>query len=176
MVSEVYADVSTISPQNEFLDFKLFTVETLLIQAVILVCIIWVLHRFLFQPYLQYLDTEAEKRQKMEDEYKKLAFLKESAQKESEEILAQARKDAESTRNAATSRAKKEAQSITDQAQWEAEALKLSAQNQIEKEREKMMTEVREKSIDLVLKFNAKLFDSEKVNADFVKKQIHSFK
>jgi len=54
--------------------------------------------------------------------------------------------------------------------------LKLSAQNQIEKEREKMMTQVREKSIDLVLKFNAKLFDSEKVNADFVQKQIHSFK
>jgi len=176
MVPEMYSETYSEVPQKGLLDFKLFTLETLMIQVFILVVIIWVLQKWIFKPYLAYLDTEGEKRKKLEDEYKNITLLKENAEKEKEAILEEARKDAEATRNAATSRAKKEAQSITDQAQWEAEALKLSAQNQIEKEREKMMTQVREKSIDLVLKFNAKLFDSEKVNADFVQKQIHSFK
>jgi len=117
MVPEVYTDTYSEVPQSQFLDLKLFTVETLLVQAGILVLILWVLHKFLFTKYLEYLDTEAEKRAKLEDEYKNIASLKEEAQKESEAILQEARKDAEATRNAATSRAKKEAQSITDQAQ-----------------------------------------------------------
>jgi len=117
MVPEVYSETYSEVPSSGFLDFKLFTVETLVVQALILGLIIVVLGKWLFKPYIAYLDSEAAKRQKLEDDYQEMARLKEKAQKESESILEAARKDAESTRNAATSRAKKEAQAITDQAQ-----------------------------------------------------------
>jgi len=39
-----------------------------------------------------------------------------------------------------------------------------------------MLNDIKAKSIDLVLKFNAKLFDKEKVNKDFVEKELNFIK
>jgi hypothetical protein len=38
-----------------------------------------------------------------------------------------------------------------------------------------MLSDLKSKSVDLILKFNAKLFEKEKVNKDFVEKELSSF-
>lgn len=157
-------------------DFQFFTLETLIIQFIILLLILWILNRFVFQPYLQYLDKETEKRKKLESDYNNIEKLNLEAQEKKEALLSEARKDAEQMRKDATDLAKKEAQIIKDQATIEANSMKKSALSEITKEKETMLNDVKAKSIDLILKFNAKLFSSEKVSKDFVETEIASIK
>ncbi len=157
-------------------DFQFFTLETLIIQFIILLLILWILNRFVFQPYLQYLDKETEKRKKLEGDYNNIEKLNLEAQEKKEALLSEARKDAEQMRKDAADLAKKEAQIIKDQATIEANNMKKSALSEITKEKETMLNDVKAKSIDLILKFNAKLFSSEKVSKDFVETEIASIK
>lgn len=157
-------------------DFQFFTLETLVIQTIILVLILWVLNRFVFKPYLGYLDKEAEKRKKLETDYNNIEKLNKEAVDAKEALLAQARSEAATIRKDATEIAKKEAQGIKDSAIQEAASIKNSALSEIAKEKETMLNDVKSKSIDLILKFNAKLFSSEKVNKDFVETEIASIK
>lgn len=157
-------------------DFQFFTLETLVIQTIILVLILWVLNRFVFKPYLEYLDKETEKRKKLETDYNNIEKLNKEALEAKEALLAEARNDAAIIRNDATEIAKKEAQVIKETATNEAASIKNSALSEIAKEKETMLNDVKSKSIDLILKFNAKLFSSEKVNKDFVETEIASIK
>ncbi len=157
-------------------DFQFFTLETLVIQTIILLLILWVLNRFVFQPYLQYLDKESEKRKKLESDYNNIEKLNNEAEAKKEALLLQARQDAEQMRKDAADLAKKEAQIIKDQATQEASSMKNSALAEITKEKETMLNDIKAKSIDLILKFNAKLFSSEKVSKDFVETEIASIK
>lgn len=157
-------------------DFQFFTLETLVIQTIILVLILWVLNRFVFKPYLVYLDKEAEKRKKLETDYNNIEKLNKEAVEAKEALLAEARTDAATIRKDATEIAKKEAQVIKDSAILEAASIKNSALSEIAKEKETMLNDVKAKSIDLILKFNAKLFSSEKVNKDFVETELASIK
>jgi F-type H+-transporting ATPase subunit b len=157
-------------------DFQFFTLETLVIQTIILVLILWVLNRFVFKPYLVYLDKEAEKRKKLETDYNNIEKLNKEAVEAKEALLAEARIDATSIRKDATEIAKKEAQVIKDSAILEAASIKNSALSEIAKEKETMLNDVKAKSIELILKFNAKLFSSEKVNKDFVETELASIK
>jgi F-type H+-transporting ATPase subunit b len=158
----------------ELHDFQFFTLETMVIQTIILVLILWVLNRFVFKPYLAYLDEEAEKRKKLEDDYNNIEKINKEAVDEKNNILATARTEAENIKKNSSDIAKKEASSIKEKAQEEAKSIKESALAEIEKEKETMLSLVREKSVDLILKFNAKLFDKERVNKDFVEKEISS--
>lgn len=157
-------------------DFQFFTLETLVIQTIILVLILWVLNKFIFKPYLEYLDKESEKRKKLETDYNNIEKLNKEALDAKEALLAEARTDAATIRKDATEIAKKEAQSIKDAATTEAQSIKNSALSEIAKEKETMLNDVKAKSIDLILKFNAKLFSSEKVNKDFVETELASIK
>lgn len=157
-------------------DFQFFTLETLVIQTIILVLILWVLNRFVFKPYLVYLDKEAEKRKKLETDYNNIEKLNKEALEAKEALLAEARTDASTIRKDATEIAKKEAQVIKDSAILEAASIKNSALSEIAKEKETMLNDVKAKSIDLILKFNAKLFSREKVNKDFIETELASIK
>lgn len=157
-------------------DFQFFTLETIAIQVIILALILWVLNKFVFKPYLAYLDEEYEKRKKLETDYINIEKLNLDAQNQKDEILSQARKESENIKKTATELAKKEAGAIKDQAINEANNLKNSALSEIIKEKESMLNDVKIKSIDLILKFNAKLFANEKVSRDFVEKEIASIK
>jgi len=157
-------------------DFQFFTLETLIIQTVILLLILWVLNKFIFKPYLEYLDKESEKRKKLENDYRNIEKLNKEAIEAKEALLASARIEASNIKKDAIEIAKKEAQIIKDTATQEALNIKASALNEIEKEKEAMLSEIKSKSIDLILKFNAKLFSSERVAKDFVETQIASIK
>lgn len=157
-------------------NFQFFTLETLVIQTIILIVILWVLNTFVFKPYLEYLDKEAEKRKKLEEDYNNIEKLNKDAEASKEQLLAEARTQADEIRKSATDIAKKESQTIKETAENEAKSIKNSALAEIAKEKETMLNDVKAKSVDLILKFNAKLFSSEKVNKDFVETELASIK
>ena len=51
------------------------SVDTFIIQFIILLLIIWVLKKFIFIPYLDYLDKWEEKQKKLEEDYKNIDAL-----------------------------------------------------------------------------------------------------
>lgn len=157
-------------------DFQFFTLETIVIQTIILLLILWVLNRFVFKPYLAYLDVEAEKRKKFETDYNNIEKLNREALESKEKMLLEARTQAEEVRRNSADLARKEALTIKTHAEEEAGSIKKSALVEIAKEKESMLGDLRAKSIDLILKFNAKLFTSERVTKDFVEKEIASVK
>jgi F0F1-type ATP synthase membrane subunit b/b' len=73
------------------MDLKFVTVETFAIQFVILLLVIWVLNKFIFKPYLAYLDEMEVKQKKLEQEYKHIDKLIKEANEEKEDILKVAR-------------------------------------------------------------------------------------
>lgn len=158
----------------ELHDFQFFTLETLVIQLIILSTILWVLNKFIFKPYLKYLDEETNKRKKLENDYNNIEKLNREAEEKKQNILTEARKEGEEIRKNSGDLAKKEAQTIREKAEDEAKSIKTSALAEIGKEKESMLSDVKSKSIDLILKFNAKLFDKQKVNKDFIEKELSS--
>lgn len=160
---------------TELHDFQFFTLETMAIQVLILVAIIYVLNKYVFKAYLAYLDEETEKRKKLDDDYNNMSKLNKEALENKESILSEARKNAEIMMKNSESLAKKEALIIKQQAETEADSIKKSALADVQKEKENMLNEVKSKSVDLILKFNAKLFDKERVSKDFVEKELSSF-
>ncbi len=160
---------------TELHDFQFFTLETMAIQFLILVIIIIVLNKFVFKAYLSYLDKETEKRKKLDEDYVNISKLNKETSEKQEAILVEARKKADIIMKDYENLARKEALLIKQQANTEAESIKTSALADVQKERENMLNDVKAKSVDLILKFNAKLFDKEKVNKDFVEKELTSF-
>ena len=160
---------------TELHDFQFFTLETMAIQFLILVIIIIVLNKFVFKSYLSYLDKEIKKRKKLDEDYVNISKLNKETSEKQEAILVEARKKADIIMKDYENLARKEALLIKQQANTEAESIKTSALADVQKERENMLNDVKAKSVDLILKFNAKLFDKEKVNKDFVEKELTSF-
>lgn len=76
----------------ELIDLKFVTLQTFIIQFVLLVLVLIVLNKFLFKPYLKYLDEWEEKQKKLEEDYKNIDKLVKDAESQKELILADARK------------------------------------------------------------------------------------
>lgn len=160
----------------ELHDFTFFTLETLVIQAVMLWIIIWVLNKFIFRPYVAYLDKESEKREKLEKDYKNIDGLISDAENKKEKLLKEARKSSASILSDAESLGNKKRISIIEKAEKEAKTVIAASLWEIEKERLTMLNGVKTKLIDLILKFNSKLFWEEKISKEYLEKELSSIK
>ena len=158
------------------LDLKFITVETFVIQFVILLIVLWVLNKFLFKPYLAYLDSWEDKQKKLEEDYNNIDKLIANANLEKEEILKEARAKSDSIVSDAESLAKTKKQALLEKAEAEAKSIIESGKNEIEKEKLSMLNGVKSQLTGLILKFNKKLFGEEKLNKDFVEKELSSIK
>ena len=158
------------------MDLKFITVETFVIQFVILLIVLWVLNKFLFKPYLAYLDTWEDKQKKLEQDYNNIDKLIANANEQKEGILGEARNKADSMIKDAEELAKSKRSTILEKADTEAKAIIESGKNEIEKEKLSMLNGVKSKLTGLILKFNKKLFWEEKLNKDFVEKELASIK
>ena len=158
------------------MDLKFITVETFVIQFVILLIVLWVLNKFLFKPYLAYLDTWEDKQKKLEQDYNNIDKLIANANGQKEDILVEARNKADSIVKDAEELAKSKKSTILEKADIEAKAIIESGKNEIEKEKLSMLNGVKSKLTGLILKFNKKLFWEEKLNKDFVEKELASIK
>jgi F0F1-type ATP synthase membrane subunit b/b' len=61
--------------------------STFVVQFVLILIILWVLNKFLFKPYLAYLDEWEDKHRKLEEDYNNIDSLIKDANKQKEEIL-----------------------------------------------------------------------------------------
>jgi len=158
------------------MDLKFITVETFVIQFIILLIVLWVLNKFLFKPYLAYLDKWEDNQKKLEEDYNNIDNLISEANKKKENILEDARKQADVLITDAESLAKIKKESMLTKAELEAKAIIESGKNEIEKEKLSMLNGVKSKLTSLVLKFNKKLFWEEKLNKVFVEKELANIK
>lgn len=150
------------------------TVETFVIQFVILIVVLYILNRFIFQPYLAYLDEWEAKQKKVEDDYKNIDALVAKKSKEADVFLSEARAKGNALIEEAEKRAKKKEADIMQKAEEASTALLESSKKQAEQEKKSMLTEVKANILDITLKLNEKLFKNEKVSKDFIEKNIDS--
>ena len=152
------------------------SMDTFIIQFIILLLVIWVLRKFIFIPYLKYLDKWEDKQKKLEEDYKNIDGLIAKAESEKESILKKARKKSDSIISEAEKIAKNKRNSLLEKAEKEAKWIINSGMAEIEKEKLSMLADVKSNIVDLVLRFNKKLFGSEKVSSEFVEKEIELMK
>lgn len=88
---------------SELIDFN-----SLIIQAVNLAIIAFVMRKFLFVPYVKYLDEEALKRKELEDKLAKSTHILDDAHAQAENIIDQARVDARMIATEISENARKE--------------------------------------------------------------------
>lgn len=152
------------------------SMDTFIIQFVILLLVLWVLKKFIFVPYLAYLDEWEDKQKKLEEDYKNIDALVSWAQEEKDMLLADARKKSDEIISEAETIAKNKKNSIIEKAEEEATDIVESWRKEVEKEKLSMLSDVKSNIVDLVVKFNKKLFGSEKISSEFVEKEIELMK
>jgi F-type H+-transporting ATPase subunit b len=96
------------------------SVDTFIIQFIILLLIIWVLKKFIFVPYLEYLDKWEDKQKKLEEDYKNIDALIADANNEKESILKKARKQSDEMISEAEKIAKNKRNTLLEKAENEA--------------------------------------------------------
>ncbi len=158
------------------MDLKFVTPETFAIQFVILILVIWVLNKFIFKPYLSYLDELDIKQKKLEWDYKNIDKLVKDAEWKREDILKEARLKWDQIINEAESIWKKKREDIVFRAENDAKDLFESASSEIEKERLFMLNSIRTNVVNLVIKLNSKLFKQENITKDFIEKELDTIK
>jgi len=158
------------------MDLKFVTPETFAIQFTILILVIWVLNKFIFKPYLSYLDELDTKQKKLEWDYKNIDKLVKDAEWKREDILKEARLKWDQIINEAESIWKKKREDIIFRGENDAKDLFESARSEIEKERLFMLNSIRTNVINLVIKLNSKLFKQENITKDFIEKELDTIK
>lgn len=158
------------------MDLKFVTVETFVIQFIILLIVIWVLNKFLFKPYLSYLDEWDLKQKKLEKDFKNIDSIIQEANEKKENILKEARLKWDEIISEAENIWKQKRENIIFRAENDSKDLLESARSEIEKERTFMLGSIRQNVINLVLKLNSKLFKQENVTKDFIEKNLDSIK
>ena len=155
-------------------DLKFVTIETFVIQFVLLLVVLFVLNKFIFQPYLAYLDELEEKNKKLEADYKNIDKLVKDAEGESKKILTDARKKWNSIVDEAKTLGKQSRETMLETAEKEAKDIVEASKVEIKQQELAMMSSMKSKVIDLTLRLNEKLFHNEKVSKDFLEKNIDS--
>ncbi len=150
--------------------------DALVLQAIILFVILWVLNKYLFKPYLKYLDEYEKKQAKIEKDYKNIDKLVKDAEDKKEKILKKARKKGDEIISESESLGSSKRDSIIEKAEKDATNLVEVSKGEIEKERLSMLNGVKSQLVDLILKFNWKLFGEEKISKEYIEQKIDSIK
>ncbi len=158
----------------QLINLKFVTVETFVLQFIVLLIILWVLNKFIFQPYLAYLDEWEAKQKKVQEDYNNADALLEEKRKQAESLLEKARTKGNTLIEEAESLANSKRDKILSDAGIQAQETLSIAQNQIQKERQSMLSQVKNNMIDMTLRLNEKLFKDTKASKDFVEKHIDS--
>lgn len=154
------------------MDLKFVTLETFFVQTIILLVVLWVLNKFVFKPYLAYLDDWEEKQKKLEEDYKNIDVIIKNAHAEAENIVSEAKANGKNIIGEAESIAKKRREDIILKAENDAKELIDAWKNEVEKERVWMVNSLKSMIVDLVLKFHKKILKEERFSQDFVEKSL----
>lgn len=145
----------------------------LIIAAMINFWILFFAFKYFLWEKLANLLEERKKHLKASEEAEDLAKEKiEKAEKEVEEILANARVKASEIEEKAEELSKQNTAKSLEKAEKEAEYIIESAKTNIEKDRLDMENSMRNKILDLSLKLSSKLFSKSEANKDFLDKEL----
>lgn len=158
----------------ELTNLQFVTVETFVIQFILLLLVLWILNKFIFQPYLAYLDEWEAKQKKVQEDYKNAEGILEEKRKEGESILEHARVKGNTLIEESETLAQSKKEKILEEAQKQAQETMNLAQKQIDTERQSMLSQMKHSVMDLSLKLNGKLFHETKASKDFLEKHIDS--
>ena len=149
----------------------LFDLSSFIIQAINFVIVAFVLRKFFFVPYMQFLDEEAKKRKTLEAEIAKSANILTDARNQAANIIDQSKVDAKLIAAEIAENARKEAAEIVKKAHMDADAARAKGFDDIALERKMIIEELRSKVIDVALKMNEKLFSKNEANVEFLNVQ-----
>ncbi|MDD2916371.1 MAG: ATP synthase F0 subunit B [Candidatus Gracilibacteria bacterium] len=147
---------------------ELVNLGSLLIQLVNLSVVVYVLYRFIFKPYLAFIDEETAKREAFEENARAAEHIISDARKEAGTIMDAAKNEARAIVADSEALAKKEYSLILSDARKEAEQIKVKASKDIENERQALHNELRERVLSIALRANEKLFGKSEANAAFI--------
>lgn len=150
---------------NGFIDWS-----SLAVQAVNVAVIVTVLSRFVFKPYLSFIDSEIEARKSLEEKSQESDELLKRAQAEAAAIVEEAKSHAKQTREEARSLAKQEAALVLFEANKEADAVRAKGLADIENERIALENGLKSKVLDIAVKLNQKLFGDSKSHEALLEK------
>ena len=156
------------------MNLQFVTVETFVMQFIILLVVLWVLNKFVFKPYLAYLDEWEAKQKKVQEDYNNADALLEEKKKQAQELLGKARGKGNAVIQEAEALAQTKKEKIVAEAESQARETLNVAQKQIDQERQSMLSQVKGNMIDMTLRLNQKLFKDTKASKDFVEKNIDS--
>jgi F-type H+-transporting ATPase subunit b len=151
---------------------ELVNLGSLFIQLINLSVVVYVLYRFIFKPYLAFIDEETAKREAFEENARAAEHIISDARKEAGIIMDAAKNEARAIITDSEALAKKEYSLILSDARKESEQIKVKASKDIENERQALHNELREKVLSIALRANEKLFGKNEANADFIAKVI----
>lgn len=167
--------MATQTAGSEWLtNLQFVTVETFVIQFIILLVVLWVLNKFVFKPYLAYLDEWEAKQKKVQEDYNNADAILEEKRKQGEEILEKARSKGNAVIEEAEALAKEKKEKIISDAEKQAREQTEVARTQIEKERQSMLSGAKDHIMNVALKLNSKIFKEEKASKDFIEKHMDS--
>jgi F-type H+-transporting ATPase subunit b len=126
------------------INLQFVTVETFVIQFIILLVVLWVLNKFIFKPYLAYLDEWEAKQAKVQEDYNNAESILEEKRKQGEDILEKARTKGNTVIEEAESLANQKKEKILSDAESQAREQTEIAKTQIEKERQSMLSGAKE--------------------------------
>jgi len=155
-------------------NLQFVTVETFIIQFLILLAVLWVLNKYIFRPYLAYLDEWEAKQAKVQADYNNAESILEEKQKQWDEMLEKARTKGNSIIEEAEALANSKKDKIIADAETQAQGTVIAAQKQIENERTSMLSGAKDHILSAALKLNEKIFKDEKASKDFMSKNIDS--
>ncbi len=141
----------------------------LVAQIVNFLIVLWLLNRFLYKPILNMLDQRRERIRESLSAAETARAEAATQTRNNEEVLAQARREAQELRRQAQESAQREREEILARAQRDAEALTQRAQSEIAYERQQAMAGLREEVAQLSLAIARKTIGQSLVN-----EQAHS--
>jgi len=157
-------------------NLQFVTLETFIIQFIILLVVLWVLNKFIFRPYLAYLDEWEAKQKKVQEDYNNAESILEEKKKQGDTMLEEARAKGNSVIEEAEAMASSKKEKILWDAEVEAKKTLEVAGKQIDQERQSMLSGAKDHILNTALKLNEKMFKDEKASKDFMNKHIDSLK
>ena len=142
-----------------------------LIQVINFAVVAYVLRRFFFVPYLQFLDTEAAKRKELETQLAKQSHILEDAHNQATNLVDQAKVDARMVSSEIVENARREAKELAEKATKDAELTRSKGFADIASERKGMEGEMKKRVIDIALALNAKIFGDSTAHRAFLEAQ-----
>lgn len=134
----------------------------------------FVFKKFLWESLVKLIKERRRELSKLENVSAEVEAKMNEADKNANKIISEAKNKIVEMEKNSVYLAKTNKEKILNEANREAQAIILGARTDIEKERNVMLNSIKSKVIDLSLKINEKLFEKEKVNKDFIEKEINS--